>query len=810
MIASAQSTLNCGVGLKLLIVESNAIHGMQYVSVKIKNFFFALIISTVFCSSSAYADTVRVGILKDGPELLFSTLQDLFTQEVLDLTEGEFEVVFPDSKNLHGNWSTQDIEAAFSDLQNDREVDMVLALGFVASLVASSSDNIKKPTFAPLVLDGQLAGLARDGNTSGVENLNYLTEEIRFPEDLNYFREITEFEELILLVDEIIFESVPELAAEGKIWAQDLGINLQYVLHNHDVDDLISEIPREAEAVMVAALPRLDSAGRQKLIEGLNKRKLPSYSLIGTTPVAQGILAAAAPDSDWQRLARRNALNMQAVMLGESAGDQPVSFQYKRKLTINMETARILDIYPRFDILSEAVLLNEDIVGHDITWSLSGVAHEALKSNLDLRVSETGLEIGDEVVNETESLLRPQFNTSLNAVQLDNSNPGVVAGQSAERTISAALNLTQTIYSEANLAAIEIQHYTQEVRQAAHRALELDVVRDATVGFLNILKAKSFLNIQRRALELSRTNLDQARDRVNIGTTNASDVYRWESEVATTRQSLLAAQAQYNQSQDALNKLLHRPISERFETVPASLNDSSLLISRSDLVDIINNQKKFDLMGDFMINEGIRNAPELKQIKLQQASTERQLVSEERSYWRPVVSLNGQVSHTLDEHETLMNSREGETDWQISLNLTLPLYQGGARKSRISQNQLTLTQLNYQLANARDSIEQGIRANLHAVQSTFPSIELAQVAAEAARKNLDLIQDNYNRGTVTIIELLDARDASLNADLSANDAIYNFLIDLMNLQRSTAGFDFFLDQASLDALAEKLKSRVSL
>ena len=273
---------------------------------------------------------------------------------------------------------------------------------------------------------------------------------------------------------------------------------------------------------------------------------------------------------------------------------------------------------------------------------------------------------------------------------------------------------------------------------------------------------------------------------------------------------MLAAQAQYNQSQDALNKLLHRPISERFETVPASLNDSSLLISRSDLVDIINNQKKFDLMGDFMINEGIRNAPELKQIKLQQASTERQLVSEERSYWRPVVSLNGQVSHTLDEHETLMNSREGETDWQISLNLTLPLYQGGARKSRISQNQLTLTQLNYQLANARDSIEQGIRANLHAVQSTFPSIELAQVAAEAARKNLDLIQDNYNRGTVTIIELLDARDASLNADLSANDAIYNFLIDLMNLQRSTAGFDFFLDQASLDALAEKLKSRVSL
>ncbi|MEM7194664.1 MAG: TolC family protein [Pseudomonadota bacterium] len=755
------------------------------------------------------AKPVRIGVLADGPAPIFPTLLNLFQGEIQALTQGEFDLDIAPGGVIDGAWSIDEISRQLDRMQNDPDTDLVLALGFVSSLVAARSENLRKPTFAPLVLDSNLVNLPRDGNASGVDNLNYLTEEIRFEDDVATFRDIVAFEKLALIVDKTIYESVPELAASGIEWANGLGIELEYVLSERPDESLVAKVPDDVQAVMIAALPRLDEAGRERLIAELIEEKLPSYSLIGTTPVEMGMLAATAPDSDWQRLARRNALNIQAVLLGEKAGVQPVSFRHKRQLTINMATARALDISPRFDVLSNAQLLNEDSANFARNWALADVARESLQTNLDVVASRVQLQSTAELETQARAALKPQFNTSLGIVQLDNGNAAVVAGQAADRTTTAAISGSKLLYSEPAIAAIKIQSLSQRARQEEHRSLELDVVQNATVGFLNILKSQTLVNIRRRGLSLSRTNLDLAKDRVQLGTSNLSDVYRWESDVATSRQSLLSAQAQLEQAMDALNVLLNRPINERFSTSPTSLDDPSLLVSRERLRNVIDNQRAFDRMGTLFVHSGISNSPEIKGIAAQIAASERQLLSNERSFWRPEVSVSGQVSNVIDESDNLQISQEGETDWQVALNLTLPIYQGGQRRSRVAQESYNLQQLQIRKRRQDQAIEQSVRANLHAVQSSFPSMELAEIAATSAEKNLELVQDSYSKGSASIIEFLDARDASLDADQNATNAVYDFLIDLMNLQRSTAEFDFFLDSDELDALAEKILSRVT-
>ena len=109
---------------------------------------------------------------------------------------------------------------------------------------------------------------------------------------------------------------------------------------------------------------------------------------------------------------------------------------------------------------------------------------------------------------------------------------------------------------------------------------------------------------------------------------------------------------------------------------------------------------------------------------------------------------------------------------------------------------------------AQESVELLVRQNLHAISSSYPSIDLTREASIAANRNLDLVQENYAAGTVSIIELLDARDAALLADLDATNAVYDFLIDLMNLQRSTAEFDFFLDPVQMDESVERIKNYI--
>jgi outer membrane protein TolC len=214
-------------------------------------------------------------------------------------------------------------------------------------------------------------------------------------------------------------------------------------------------------------------------------------------------------------------------------------------------------------------------------------------------------------------------------------------------------------------------------------------------------------------------------------------------------------------------------------------------------------------MGEYFIQQGLAGAPELLQLDAQIAASERQLLSAERSFWSPEIGLSSQISEVLGESRVAGESQEGENDWQIGINFFLPLFQGGARKAQVNRVTHELNQLQFQRDATRDRVEQSIRANLHAVRASFPSIELAQDAAEAARKNLDLVRDNYSQGTVSIIDLLDAQTASLDAEQAATDAAYNFLIDLMNLQRSVAAFDFFLDDPGRDQAAQAIKDYVS-
>ena len=58
-------------------------------------------------------------------------------------------------------------------------------------------------------------------------------------------------------------------------------------------------------------------------------------------------------------------------------------------------------------------------------------------------------------------------------------------------------------------------------------------------------------------------------------------------------------------------------------------------------------------------------------------------------------------------------------------------------------------------------------------------------------------------GTVSILNLLDAQASTFSAELQANDAVYDFLIKLMRVERSIGQFYFFAPQEVVDAIGER-------
>lgn len=761
---------------------------------------------------------VRIGFVRDGPTMgRMAIPDDILKREIWELTRGEFDVRFPEEKRLHGNWSPAGVKRAVDLLLADPDVDLVLALSPLSSHEVAHRKPIPKPAIASIVIDVDFQDLPfRDGK-SGVTNLNYLTSFQKFERDLKAFREIVPFSRMAIVLDRHFLEAFPKMKGKAVDVARDNRIAITLVPAETTADSATAALPSDVQAILVTPLPRFSPDEFDRLVATINGRGLPSFSMFGRMEVEQGIMACVAPASDPIRLARRLALNVQRILLGEDAGTLPVVFPQREQLTINMATARAVGFSPNWSVLTEAVLLNEERTEIGRRLSLSHVVREAIAANLDLAAADRAVAAGKENVREARSALLPQIDISSEGVVIDKDRAEANLGFQAERTFSGSATLTQRVYSEKAWANLNVQRHTQTTREEEREQLRLDIIREAAVAYLNVLRAKTSLRIQKDNLQLTRSNLELGRFRQAIGYSGPADVFRWESEIASARIAVLNAIAQRKQAETALNRILHRPLEEEFVAEEAGLDDPQLFLSDKRLLAHIDNPRDYGIFRDFMVQEGLKAAPELKRIDAAIAAQERAYLSARRAFWSPDLALQGEVTRTFSEGGAgteraalgslpVSDTQADDTDWNLALSLTFPLFTGGAKDAERIRAQEELSRQRLDRRSTVEKIEERIRSALHLTSASYPSITLSRSAAETAQKNLELVTDSYSRGVVSIIDLIDAQNAALVADQGAANAVYDFLIDLMNVQRAVGGFDFFASAEERESWFERLES----
>ncbi|MBT8089352.1 MAG: TolC family protein [Gammaproteobacteria bacterium] len=765
-----------------------------------------LCVVMLFATPVAAQQQFVVAVVGDGPADRFAEQHQKYIDELLTLTANEFDVQI---RRSAGKWSRESINAVLDNAYADPEIDMVLATGFLANQIAAIRREYSKPTFLPQIIDtGLIVGDPAIGR-SGVRNLNYLSAYANFAEDLDTLSRFTPYRNLILFVDAGLLSAIPALRDAALAASAERGINLNEVTHDGVDHELMNRVPAETDAVFIAGLPRMPEEAFDRLIQGINAAGLPSYSFAGVTDVERGLLVTDSEPRDVDRQARLNALNMQAVMLGDRAEKQPTESLRKERLTINMATARTIGLSPSFDLLEDAVLLNQDVEASGEQFGLVEIARLALEQNLDLQAESFGMLAGTEEIARARANLLPQIGASAGQT-LRRDSPSVSAGVFAERSSDAAISLDQLLYSDAASANLKIQKELQRTRLASLDEFKLDVVQAATTSYYTVLNARSQLAVQENNFRITRANLELAQDRVRLGMSTRADVYRWQAEVARAQISVLNARAALNQSWETLNRILHKPQGERLALREATF-DEPFVMSREEFDQLVQSPRDYAHFSRFYIDRALRQAPELEQLIGQIAAKRRELTSQRRAYWLPDFSVGGRYTSNLDQSGlgAGLQAGQGLDDWSVGVQATLPLFSGGLKKANVSRASFELRQLESLRASTEERVEEAIRNQLHAAQAAYQQIDLAASAAEASSKNFSLVSDAYARGTVNIIELLDAQDTSLAASAAAAESLYNFLITIVSLQRAIGGYDYLLSREDRDALAAEYRQTLT-
>ena len=776
-------------------------------------------ILTGFMSISAPGQTtsVRIGTVLDGPISPDAEMRVDVQREIVSLLSGRFAVEFPQDKQIVGDWTPNRVRMAVDSLLADPEVDVVLVLGVFGPAYVARRGELSKPVLAAVILDPEVQGVpmeireqpipGREGRervrVSGVPNLSYLAYNRDLLRQVQTFREIAFFSRVTILTLQPLDEEIGELRSNLIRKFETLDVEVTVVPVGESVATALAEIPSDTEAVLVDFLPHLTNAEFEQLVQGLISRRLPSFSLVGQSDVRRGVMAGLQLERDDLRLVRRVALNLLAILLGEDAQELPVDFDLDEQLTINMATASAVGVDPTFILLTEAELIDEQTIPSARRLSLARAVQEASNVSLDLLAAERRVAAGLQLVKEARSSLLPQASVAGTGIFIDKDRATSFQGQ---RQVSGSVGASQLLYSERNKSGYDIEREQQIFRQEERFQLRLDVIFEAAQSYLNVLRAKTIERIRRSNLRLTRSNLNLAQERVDIGSAGRDEALRWLSQIAVDRRSVIDSSAQRYQAEIAVNRVLNRPLEERFETVEAGLDDPELTTSFERLRPYIQSPGSFQVFREFMTEEAYEASPELKQLDAAVRAQERVVLATKRAFYVPTFGVDAELAFVKNggEPSPLPPEAPNGVDWTVAVQATLPIFQGGALRAQRTRAEIELDQLTIERDATSLLIGERIRSQLHRASASFAGIQLAQEAASAALENLGIVRDAYSEGAVDILKLLDAQNQALTVDLDAANAVFDHLIDLMAVQRAVGRFDYFRSPQERDSFLRNL------
>jgi len=736
-------------------------------------------------------ETYQIGILADlrTPESEFILTQ--METEIRAVVGEDANIEFPTSSLLVNNLDEAQAERNYQTLL-DNDTDIILAFGPLNSKIISAQESFEKPTILFGAINLDIIDIAGSEQTSGIDNYNFLVTSGSYTEDLETFQSIYSYNYIGILVAGGL-ETVLDLETVFSGIAAEIGI--AYTLIPYTDPSSIEPHLDTIDAVYLAEGFFLGQDDIEVLAEQLMEWRLPSFTSTFREDVEAGLLATNQSDDNLAIFFRRIALNVESVVNGTNLGDLPISLETSPTLTINFNTAERVGVPIKYSSVATTEYVgNFENVMSEKTYSLVDLMEAVVERNLLLELSEKEVSLSEQDVKLARSNYLPEASASATGSYIDEEAAEFSNGQNPEYSTSGNITVSQTVFSEAANANIDIQESLLNAERANYSATELDLILNASMLYFNTLIVKANLQIRSENLSVTRENLQIAEQNFEAGQSGRADILRFNSEMAQNMQSLIEAVNQLEQAFHAINELLNYPVDREIDIEEAAIGEgifegySYEFIQQ--FVDDPNIRKNFV---DFLVLEAQRNAPELASIEYSLEATDRNILLNGSRRFLPTVALQAQYNRTFDQWGAGVPPPEFflRDNFSVGVNVSVPIFNRNQnninRQSAIIQRE----QLKLNEENTNRTIERDVRDIVLDLVNQIANIELSAVSEGSARESLDLIRTAYSSGSATLVQVLDAQNNLVQAQLARANASYNYLLTSLILERYI-GYYFLL------------------
>jgi len=379
------------------------------------------------------------------------------------------------------------------------------------------------------------------------------------------------------------------------------------------------------------------------------------------------------------------------------------------------------------------------------------------------------LEAGREKLPQGRALVLPTLNLTGSATRsrfdIDSNDPAISA--SFVRSTNAAsytLTLTQPLYRPQNMLQYEQGEYQVRQAEATFALAYQDLVIRVSQAYFDALAAIDTLNLVRAQKAAISEQLAQAKRNFEVGTATITDTHEAQARYDLIIAQEIAAQNDLENKRRALQLVTGKeytqlkPLRSQIRLSPPVPNDMQ------SWVDLAEKQSY-----PVLIQQAVAD---VAQLETRRASAGHM----------PTLDLVGTYGTTRDTGSLQSGVGRDITTSQLSLQLAVPLYQGGSISSREREAAANYLKARQDLENARRTAALTTRQTYLAVINGIAQVGALEQALTSSQSALDSNRLGYEVGVRINIDVLNAQQQLFSTRRDLAVARYNAILNQLRLK----------------------------
>ncbi|MDD3078174.1 MAG: TolC family protein [Paludibacter sp.] len=336
-----------------------------------------------------------------------------------------------------------------------------------------------------------------------------------------------------------------------------------------------------------------------------------------------------------------------------------------------------------------------------------------------------------------------------------------------DNTFSAGVSASLPIISPTLWATLKLNEYDAELALESARSSKLSLVNQVTKAYYAILLAQDSYDVFNKSYQSSTENAKIISDKYKQGTVSEYEWIRADVQQRNSQTNLVSAKNAVNLSKLQLKLLMGLDMYTEIK-VTGKLSDF-----------------ENDLYGTMLEVDTTKltSNTDLKQLDIKTKQL-KQSLNIQKTAWLPTLGASINYSqNTMGNDEVNLSDYTTYPASTVGLSLQIPIFQGGSKHYKYKQLQMQLSELKDQRENLKKSIDLQAINCMNNMKNAIEKIASNKKALSQAEKAMLISQKRYEVGAGTYLDVTNSELAYVQAGLSYNQSIYDYLSAKSDLEK---------------------------